>query len=191
MKRGLPGIPGSPDERWLLVGNRSCGAVELRDRHAEWLVVGRGPILQHTKRHLFSQQNRIESGTPEVDSRVDPVTKRNVERQLAQLSVDRKAIRVRTRVNVERTPIVARHVYVASRSRQQRPEILIAVEKELKRRYACASHSSMASRVARVSRTAFRKRLRHQVAAICFVHHLGAEGIQDISVKRSSCLRTP
>src|SRR5580700_8704626 len=119
------------------------------------------------------------------------MTKRDIERQLAQFPIDGQTVCVRTVIHIERLPVQARHIDVPSRSYQQRPDLLVAVEKELQRSDTCPGHRSVAGRIARVSRTAFRKCLWDQVAAICFVYGLSAEGIQDIRVQGSRSLRTP
>src|SRR5579862_6316556 len=113
---------------------------------------------------------------------MDSVTERNVERQLAQLSVDRKAVGIRARVNVERTPVRARHIYVPSRSCEQRSDILVAVEKEFERCNTGTANCPVAGWVARVSRRAFRKRLRQQVASVDPVRFPDGLRIQDILV---------
>src|ERR1700758_964477 len=117
-----------------------------------------------------------------MDTGVDTVAKRNVERQLAQLSVDRKAVGIRARVNVERPPIRARHVDVTSRGCQQRPDVLVTIKKEFERSNTGSANCTVAGRIARMSRRTFRKRLWQKVDAIdalCFPHNLR---IQDILV---------
>src|SRR5271168_4980094 len=83
------------------VGNGDRGAVELGDRDVERLVVRLGAILQDAYANLLAQQNRPEGRTAEVDAGVNPVTKRDVERQFVELSVDVQAVRVRARVGIE------------------------------------------------------------------------------------------
>src|SRR5579859_852156 len=113
---------------------------------------------------------------------MDSVTERNVERQLAQLSVDRKAVGIRARVNVERTSVRARHIYVSSRSCEQRPDILVTVEKEFERSNTGTANYAVAGRVARVRRRTFRKRLWQKVAAIDFICFPYRLRIKDILV---------
>ena len=83
---------------------------------------------------------------------VNPVTKRDVVRQLVQFSVDVQIVPVRSRVGVEREAIRARHEHVPSVGCEQRPDLLAAVKEELQHSDASTADRSVACRVARVRR---------------------------------------
>lgn len=92
-----------------------CGCtVEFRDVHSERLIIGPGPVLQDAERNLLAQQDRPVGRAAEVYAGVNPVTKRDVVRQLVQFSVDVQIVPVRAGVGVKREAIRAWHEHVPS-----------------------------------------------------------------------------
>src|SRR5438128_3410336 len=84
-------VPQSPASRplpVLLIGDRCCRAVELRDVDSERLVIRLGAILQDTERNLLAQKDRPIRRTAEMYAGVNPMPERHVIRQLVQLAID-------------------------------------------------------------------------------------------------------
>ena len=103
-------------------------------------------------------------GTAEVDTRVYSVSKRNVESQLAQLSINVQLISVCARVVYVLKTIRRGLLHIGSRCEKQRPDLLFAVKEELDCSAARTRYCSVAAGVAGVCRRALWKCLRHQVA---------------------------
>jgi len=97
---------------------------------------------------------------------MDSVTKTDVERHLAQFSIDVYLIPVCARVGVEEETIRSWFYQVAALSLKQWPELLAAVKEELYRSAARAGDSRMTSRVAGVRRRTFGICLGQKVRAM-------------------------
>ena len=80
MKGGRP--VGPPSRLALLVGDGGRRAVKLRDVDSERLVIRFGPILQDAERNLLTQKDRRIGRAAEVYAGVNPVSERDVVRQL-------------------------------------------------------------------------------------------------------------
>jgi len=145
-------LPGPPSALSLLVGDGCRRSVEFRYVDSEWLVIGPGPILQDTECNLLAQQHRPVGRTAEVDAGVDPVTKRDVVRQLVQFSVDIQIVSVRTSVSIEQETICTWHDQVPAGVGEQRTELLIAVKEEFEHRDARTADRSVARRVTGMGR---------------------------------------
>src|SRR2546421_13120368 len=85
-----------------------------------------------------------------MDTRVNSVAGGDVEGQLVQFSIDVQAVAVCARVGVECEAIGAGLNHISSRSLQQRPELVVAVEEELDGGDAGAAHCSVTGWVARM-----------------------------------------
>src|SRR5713226_156637 len=94
------------------------------------------------------------------------MTKRDIVRQLVQLSVDVQTVAVRARVGVEREAIRAWHNHIPSGVGEQGPDLLAAVKEEFQHCDARTADRSVACRVAWVGRRTLWKCLWQQVAAI-------------------------
>ena len=132
----------------VLVGNDRCCAVEFRNAHGEWLVVGLGPIPQDAQRYLLAQQHTPVIGTSEVDAGVNSVAKGDVERNLAEFSVDVESISVRSGVVYKRKAVRGRLLHIRSGREKQRADLLASIKEEFQRSGARASHRCVASGVA-------------------------------------------
>src|SRR5206468_9932401 len=124
-----------------------------------------------------------------MDAGVDPVTKRDVVRQLVQFSVDVQYVPIGSGIGVEREAVRAWNKHVPPRRCEQRPNLLTAVKEELQQRAARAAYRSVTRGIARVRRRTFRERLWQQITAVGRKDERKRPGLQDVLVQRARRLR--
>src|SRR5215475_5524538 len=99
-------------------------------------------------------------------TRMNPVSERDVVRQLVQLAIYVQYVPIRAWIDFERKAIRAWHVHISSRSGQQGPNLLAAIDEEFQRGDTGASDCAVPRRIARMRGGAFREGLWQQVASI-------------------------
>src|SRR6267142_3912768 len=166
---------GPPCLQELLVGDgRSC-PVELGKVDGELFVKCLRLVLQEADRGRLPQYHRHVAVATPVDSGVDPMTERDVVRELVQLAIYRDLIPIRTCVGHQREPIICRHQGIWDHE--------IAVKEEFQNSNASARDNAMASGVRGMCRRALGKGLRKQVGPIFVETALQGLRLQDIVVE--------
>ena len=131
------------------VGYGRGGAIQLRERYTELLIVRVRAVPQIAQRNRLAQLDRRIGIAPPVDPRVDPVTKADVVCQLMQFPIDCHLPCIAVRIIMQGHSVTRWHLRVWNHK--------ITVKKELYDGDAGARHSTVPRGIGRVGWRTLRK----------------------------------